>query len=412
MVPPRSAWPATMSSWSAIVEMTGSGVAGSNSAELASVSPTERAASMTMHCRPRHSPSTGNPRARACRMAPILPSIPRMPNPPGISTPWTSPSAAAAPPAVSHSSDATQCISTFAWCLKPAGAQRFGDRQVGVGQLDVLAHQSNPHRLVRLVHPAQQVVPFGPVDVTERQVEPAHHEGVEFLAVQHLGDVVDRRRVRGGDDAVDVDVTHQRDLVLQRLGDVAVAAQDQRVRGDTDAAQRGHRVLGGLGLQLAGRGEVRHQRHVQKEDVLPAEVVADLAGRLQERLRLDVAHGAADFGDDDVRAVAVGVRLGHRPDAPLDLVGDVRDHLDGVAEVLAASLLGDDGRIHLPGSHIRRTGQVAIQEALVVADVEVGLGAVLGDEDLAVLERVHGARVDVEVRVELLHRHVQPAGGQ
>jgi hypothetical protein len=39
-----------------------------------------------------------------------------------------------------------------------------------------------------------------------------------------------------------------------------------------------------------------------------------------------------------------------------------------------------------------------------VAEVEVGLAAVVGDEDLAVLERVHRARVDVDVRVELLHR--------
>jgi len=38
-----------------------------------------------------------------------------------------------------------------------------------------------------------------------------------------------------------------------------------------------------------------------------------------------------------------------------------------------------------------------------VTDVEVGLGAVLGDEDLPVLERVHRPWVDVEVRVELLH---------
>jgi hypothetical protein len=53
--------------------------------------------------------------------------------------------------------------------------------------------------------------------------------------------------------------------------------------------------------------------------------------------------------------------------------------------------------------------QVDVEEALVVADVEVGLGAVLGDEDLTVLERVHRARVDVEIGVELLHRHLQPA---
>ena len=150
----------------------------------------------------------------------------------------------------------------------------------------------------------------------------------------------------------------------------------------------------------------------RKKHVLAADVVADLARRLQERLRLDVADGAADLGDHHVGPVAVGVGLGHRQDAALDLVGDVRDHLDGVAEVFAAALLGDDRRIHLAGGDIRRPGQVAVEEPLVVADVEVGLGAVLGDEDLAVLERVHGARVDVEVRVELLHRHLQPARGE
>ncbi|GAS98745.1 putative uncharacterized protein [Mycolicibacterium canariasense] len=45
-------------------------------------------------------------------------------------------------------------------------------------------------------------------------------------------------------------------------------------------------------------------------------------------------------------------------------------------------------------------------------DVEIGLGSVLGDEHLTVLERVHGARVHVEIRVELLHGHLQTASGE
>ena len=56
-----------------------------------------------------------------------------------------------------------------------------------------------------------------------------------------------------------------------------------------------------------------------------------------------------------------------------------------------------------------RLGEVLVDEALVVPDVEVGLGAVLGDEDLAVLERAHRPRVDVQVRVELLRLHPQAA---
>jgi hypothetical protein len=43
----------------------------------------------------------------------------------------------------------------------------------------------------------------------------------------------------------------------------------------------------------------------------------------------------------------------------------------------------------------------------VVPDVEIGFGSVVGHEHLAMLEGVHRARVDVQVRVEFLHRDPQ-----
>ena len=46
-------------------------------------------------------------------------------------------------------------------------------------------------------------------------------------------------------------------------------------------------------------------------------------------------------------------------------------------------------------------------EALVVAEVEIGLGAVVGDEHFAVLKRAHGAGIDVQVRIELLQSDSQ-----
>ena len=254
------------------------------------------------------------------------------------------------------------------------------------------------------VHPAQQLVPVGPVHVPEGQPQPAHHVGVQALAVQHLGDVVDRRRVGRGDHGLLVHVAHQADLALQPRADRPVGPADDRVGLDADAAQRGHRVLGRLGLELAGRPDVGQQGHVQEEAPVPADLVPDLADRLQERLRLDVAHRAADLGDDDV-----GLRAAHGQDARLDLVGDVRDDLDGVAQVVAAALLGDHAGVDLAGRHVGRAGQADVQETLVMAHVEVGLRAVVGDEDLAVLEGVHGAGVDVQVRVELLHVDPQTA---
>ena len=143
---------------------------------------------------------------------------------------------------------------------------------------------------------------------------------------------------------------------------------------------------------------------MQEEAAVPADLVPDLADRLEEGQALDVADRAADLGDHDVH---LGTADGE--DAGLDLVGDVRDDLHGVAEVLASPLLGDHARVDLAGGDVRLAVQPDVEEPLVVADVQVGLGAVVGDEDLTVLERVHRARVDVEVRVQLLHVHAQAA---
>ena len=131
---------------------------------------------------------------------------------------------------------------------------------------------------------------------------------------------------------------------------------------------------------------------------------ADLADRLEEGQRLDVADGAADFDQADVEAV------GGLVDAALDLVGDVRDHLHGAAEVVAAALLADHVLVDPAGGDRVLAGQARADEALVVAEVEVGFGAVVGDVDLAVLERAHRARIDVDVGIELHHRDPEAAG--
>ena len=127
------------------------------------------------------------------------------------------------------------------------------------------------------------------------------------------------------------------------------------------------------------------------------DVLAHLADRLEERQALDVADRAADLDDHHVRVAVAG----HARDPLLDLVGDVRDDLDRAAEVVAAALLGDDRLVDAAGRDVGALGQVLVDEPLVVAQVEVGLGAVVGDEHLAVLVRRHGPGVDVDVRVEL-----------
>ena len=130
----------------------------------------------------------------------------------------------------------------------------------------------------------------------------------------------------------------------------------------------------------------------------------ELSRRLQEGQALDVAHGAAYFHHGDVGVTCAQ----HYP--ALDLVGDVRDHLHGAAQVVTATLLAQHRVVHAAGGEIIGALHGGVGEALVVTQVEVGFSTVLGDKNLAVLERAHGARIDVDVGVQFKQRDFEAPG--
>ena len=142
------------------------------------------------------------------------------------------------------------------------------------------------------------------------------------------------------------------------------------------------------------------------QHVFAADFAFQLARRFKERQGFNVADRAADFGDDHIRRILLEGDLQH---AALDLVGDVRDDLNGRAQILALALTGDDGIIHAAAGDVGRLRQTLVDEALVVAQVEVGFRAVVGDENLAVLIRVHRAGINVDVGIKLLHGDLEPA---
>ena len=141
--------------------------------------------------------------------------------------------------------------------------------------------------------------------------------------------------------------------------------------------------------------------------ILAAHVVAYLTDSLKERGGLDIADSAADLGDNYVSSLGAAVR--NAVDTVLDLVGDVGNNLNGAAEIVAAALLVEDGPVDLTGCDVAVHGQILVDEALVVSEVEVGFGTVVGDEYLAVLVGAHCARVNVYIRVELLDSYLVPS---
>ena len=154
----------------------------------------------------------------------------------------------------------------------------------------------------------------------------------------------------------------------------------------------------GFVLSSPGGPDEGHERQMNVERVVAADLLPELPDRFEEGQALDVADRAADFHQHDVDA------LRDRADGVLDFVRDVRNDLDRAPEVVAAPLLLDDALVDLPGRPVRILGRDRVREPFVVAQVEVGLGAIVGDVDLAVLVRAHRPRIDVDVRVEFLHR--------
>ena len=130
-----------------------------------------------------------------------------------------------------------------------------------------------------------------------------------------------------------------------------------------------------------------------------------LADRFEKRQAFDVADGPPHFHDHHV-VLAGG---GQRSHAAFDLIRNVRNHLDGRPQVIPPPFLGNHFIVHLSCRRVVLAGHADVEETLVVPQVEVRFGTIVGDIDFAVLERVHRSRIDVDVRVELLNRHTQAA---
>ena len=280
--------------------------------------------------------------------------------------------------------------------------QRLVDGHVGVLEV-VLAHEGNVDLALGLlgdeVPPAALPLALGEGLVSD--VQSLHDVLVEALLLDYQRDVVDVVDVRVREDGVGRNVTEQRDFLLCVDVELVRTATHEHVGLETDRPELLHRVLCGLGLLLAVF-RVGDERDVGKEDIVLVLLVGELAQGFQIGHPLDVPDGPPDLDDTDV------VALGGLADTPLDVVGDMRDNLDGTAQVVAGAFFLDDVLVGLARGDVVVERHVDIEEPLVVPQVEVDFPAVLEHVHLAVLEGVHRPGVDVEIRVNLDRSHVEP----
>ena len=278
--------------------------------------------------------------------------------------------------------------------------QGLDQRLVGILQPGVLADDRDVdlagRQPDRIDHPVPAIEVGGRF---AREFEIAEHLRIEPLPAVDRRHLVHRVSVDGRHHAVGVHVAEQRELGPLRFGNRPVAAAQQQVRLDPDAAQFLHGMLGRLGLLLTHRLQVRHEREMQVQHPGPTHLVAELADRLEERQAFDVTDRAADLDQHEVLIVGVGA------DEFLDRVRHMGNDLDGTAQVIAAPLAGQHPLVDAARRHVVAAVRLDTRKALVVAQIEVGLGAVVGDIDLAMLVRAHRPGIDVQVRIEFPQAH-------
>ena len=165
---------------------------------------------------------------------------------------------------------------------------------------------------------------------------------------------------------------------------------------NADAQHLFHAVLRRFGFEFARRGYERHQRNMHENGIFGSKLQAHLANSLEKGQRLDVSHRATYLDNHYIDVV------GDLAKGRLDLVGNVRNYLHGLAQKIAAALPREDRFVNAARSPVVIAREPGRGKPFVVSQVQIGFRTVIGDVNFAVLVRTHGPGIDVQVGIAFL----------
>ena len=82
------------------------------------------------------------------------------------------------------------------------------------------------------------------------------------------------------------------------------------------------------------------------------------------------------------------------------------DHLYGTSAEVSVTLFLKNGPVDLSGGYVGVLIKALINEAFIMSKVQVGLCSIVCDEHFSMLDRIHGTRINIDIRIELLHRYL------
>ena len=181
------------------------------------------------------------------------------------------------------------------------------------------------------------------------------------------------------------------------LGKQTIGATHHDIRLNTDLTKLLDRVLSRLGLQLSGSLHVGHQGEVYEHGVLTTHIVAKLTNCLQKGQAFDVTDSATDLDNDHIDVVFCQAL-----DGCFDFIGDMRDDLNCLPQVVSTTFSFDHRLVDEAGRGVIGLGQFGRREAFVVAQVQIRFRPVIRYENLTVLKGTHRTRIHIDIGIQLL----------
>ena len=87
---------------------------------------------------------------------------------------------------------------------------------------------------------------------------------------------------------------------------------------------------------------------MDEQRIIMADLLRYLTDRFNERLTFNIADGAADFCDDNI---CVGL-FSNGVDKRFDFIGNMRNNLNGFAQIFPVSLFSKNVPVHFAGGEI------------------------------------------------------------
>ena len=145
---------------------------------------------------------------------------------------------------------------------------------------------------------------------------------------------------------------------------------------------------------------------MDQDRIFPPNIMLELTDCFQEWLAFNITYGATHFNNSNMGFIFIIITV----KTAFDLIGDMRNYLNGASAKVSASFFVKNRPVNLTGCNIGILGQALINESFIVTKIQVCLSTVIRYKNFTVLDRVHGTWVNVNVWIKFLHGYFVSTG--